>query len=118
MGSLAERLVILRVPEEVVVTTMRDDVVNDGGFDYHVLLEALLAQWVLCQVHGPVLAPACIVAPLSGCATLIVVLLAGLLEMVPAVAAPVIGEVGAARIAAWAGRFTRHERCGRDILYH
>jgi len=98
------------VPEEGVVSAMRDDVVDDGGCpdDRRVFLCTQSAERMLCEVGFAITLPACIVAPLTGAAAVSIILPPGLLQMLRAVAGLVVGQVRAARITTGPGWFYRH----------
>ena len=49
MAALAQRTPVAPVPEQFLITTMRDDVVNDRGLSVLAALHALLAERVRLQ---------------------------------------------------------------------
>lgn len=49
MASLAQRLPVSLIPEQLFISAMRDDVVNHGCRDYLPALEAFHAQWIPAQ---------------------------------------------------------------------
>lgn len=58
MTFLAESLPVAFIPEELRVTTVGNDVINDRRLGVPSFLEALLTKWVCCKEDTPCLVPA------------------------------------------------------------
>ena len=66
MTRLAKRLPVALIPEQLLVTTMRYNMVNDGGLCYPSLLLTLHTQWVAVQESNTCLLPTTVVPTLAG----------------------------------------------------
>ena len=66
MARLAQRLPVALIPEEVLVSSVRNDVVNHGCLCVPADLHASGTQWVAFQIKLALLLPAATVATLAG----------------------------------------------------
>ena len=62
MAALAKGTPVAPVPEQSLITTMRDDVVNDSRSGVPAALHALLAEWVCLQEKSAGLLPCPVIA--------------------------------------------------------
>lgn len=106
MTPLAEGSPVAPVPEELLVTSVGNDVVHHRSLDVLTLFHTLLAQWVRLQELFAGLLPRTIVTP-AGCGPY---LLRVLCPVYLAVLGPGRHEVRAARMLARDLRFHRHQR--------
>jgi hypothetical protein len=61
MAAFAERLPVALVPEQITVSSMRRDVINDRGGNRPAVSAALGAQWMLAQEQRSRTAPSGII---------------------------------------------------------
>ena len=66
MTRFTKWLPVTLIPEQLLVTTMRYNMVNDGGLCYTSLLLTLHTQWVAVQVPNTSLLPTTVVPTLTG----------------------------------------------------
>ena len=100
MTRLAERTPVGLIPEQLLVTAVRDNVIDHGGRRQPICLQALRAERVFPKKKGARLSPAPVVAALRR--RFAGVLLSVLLTIGR------VAEVGAAGMTARALRFSRH----------
>ena len=100
MARLTERTPVGLIPEQLLVTAVRDDVVDYGGGRQPIRLQALRAERVFPKKKGARLPPAPVIAALRR--RFARVLFSVLLTIGR------VAEVGAAGMAARTLRFSRH----------
>ena len=100
MAAFAKGLPVGLIPEELLVTAVRDNVIDHGSGRQPIRPQALCAERVFPKKKGARFPPAPVVAPL--CRRFARALLSVLLAIGR------VAEVGAARMAAWTLRFSRH----------
>ena len=66
---LAQRLPVAGVPEQVIVSLMGSNVIDDGRIDHPALLLALDAERMREQECFPRLRPSAVIATACGCST-------------------------------------------------
>ena len=66
MTRFTKRLPVALIPEQLLVTTMRYNMVNDGGLCYPSLLLTLHTQWVAVQIPNAGLLPTTVVPTPAG----------------------------------------------------
>lgn len=81
MASLAQRLPVGSIPKQILVTTMRFDVVNHSSCYYLAALLMLGAKWMLAKEAFARLLPGIAVASLAACTALCISCLTLLLCM-------------------------------------
>ena len=66
MAILAQRLPVLLIPEQILVTPVRNDVVHHRRSSQPAFLLALDAQWMPSKIRCPCLAPLAVIPAIGG----------------------------------------------------
>ena len=66
MAILAQRLPVLLIPEQILVTPVRNDVVHHRRSSQPAFLLALDAQWMPSKIRRPHLAPLAVIPAIGG----------------------------------------------------
>ena len=96
MASLAQRLPVVLIPEQLFVSAMRNDVVDHRSRREHAMRQAAHAQWMLLQKAFARKPPPGVIAAPSSAATQSVGRFGAVLRAICAA----LAEVGTTRIAA------------------
>jgi len=108
MMAIAEWLPIFLIPEEFLIASMGNDVVDYNGCRRPVLLEAFNTQWMLPEISPARLVPSVSITAVIRTISQVILRFKVGAAVIFTMAGAVIGQIGAAWLSTWSLRFIWH----------